>query len=87
MHCIHCGSKVADGAVVCVGCGRPITPVVNRKPWYRTTFWLVMFFLFLTPVWAGIILNDPEQSTAVKVVAGGVLAFYVFFLCSLVYSA
>ena len=31
MFCSHCGKEIADDAVVCIGCGRPVTPKITAK--------------------------------------------------------
>ena len=32
MFCRHCGKEIADEAVVCIGCGRPVQPVKVTPP-------------------------------------------------------
>jgi hypothetical protein len=32
MYCPHCGKAIADEAVVCIGCGRPVTPLKPMIP-------------------------------------------------------
>lgn len=54
-------------------------PVPAGKPWYRSLGWMIVFFLFVTPVWALLILNDRGQKKAIKIVAAIVLAFYVIY--------
>lgn len=45
-----------------------------RKPWYRSTWFLLFSFFFLPPVWALLMLTDRNQGCLVKLVALGFLA-------------
>jgi len=57
MYCPNCGKEIADEAVVCIGCGRPVQPLrqpisqpvsgpVTGQGWSDK---LIYFFLFSTP--------------------------------------
>lgn len=85
--CPYCAETIKSDAKVCRYCNKTVATSRNQfgtpKPWYRTTVWLILFFLFLTPVWALIILNDEDQSTGVKILAGVILVFNVIWICSL----
>jgi hypothetical protein len=41
---------------------------------------MIVFFLFLTPVWSILILNDKEQTKVVKIIAAIILALYVIYM-------
>ncbi len=57
-----------------------VAPVSERIPWYRSFGWMALLFLFLMPVWAGVILWDKKQSTFAKVVAGILLGIFLIAL-------
>ncbi len=54
--------------------------VPAKKPWYRSLGCMIVFFLFLTPVWSILILNDKEQTKVVKIIAAIILALYVIYM-------
>jgi len=51
------------------------------KKWYQQGWFLLLTFLFLTPLWALIILTDRNQGTGVKVLAGILLAIAIIVIC------
>jgi hypothetical protein len=60
---------------------RVIEPEKSAKPWYRSTWVLVLTFLFLTPVWLILVLTDSEISTKNKWIA--VIVFIAVMACNL----
>lgn len=54
----------------------PIRPRTETKPWYRSLGCLIVLLLFFPPAWALLLLTDPEQRKAVKVIALAVLVVY-----------
>ena len=83
--CPRCHTAVAPEAIYCAYCGQ-LLKLANRprrrKPWYFRPWFLVLTFLFATPVWALLVINDPEQSMATKAVGACVLLFWVI-VCAL----
>ena len=60
-----------------------VTPT-RKKPWYRSYGFKILAFLFFTPLWTIIVLDDPATSASVKVVAVTLLVLYVLmcvFVC------
>ena len=55
----------------------------NPKKWYRSSTAKILTFMFCTPLWTLIIIEDPDSSTAVKIVAIILLLVYGFFFCRL----
>lgn len=49
----------------------PIRPRTETKPWYRSLGCLIVLLLFFPPAWALLLLTDPEQRKAVKLIACG----------------
>ena len=55
-----------------------------KQPWYRSYGFKILTFLFFTPLWTIIVLDDPTTTTSVKVVAVTLLVLYVLmcvFVC------
>jgi hypothetical protein len=59
----------------------PAAPTIIKKPWYRSAGWKIAFFLFFTPIWTLIVIDDPESSTTVKVVAIVLFVIYILLAC------
>ena len=53
------------------------------KKWYRQGWFLGLTFLFLTPLWALIILTDPNQGVGVKIFAFILLTVAAILICPL----
>ena len=60
---------------------RMIEPSEPAKPWYRSTWVLVLTFLFLTPVWLILVLTDSSISTQNKWIAA--IVFIAVMACNL----
>lgn len=56
------------------------TYVTKSKPWYRSTFVMVLLFLFITPAWLLLVLTDLEIETKNKWIA--VVVFVVLMACN-----
>jgi uncharacterized Zn finger protein (UPF0148 family) len=54
----------------------PARSRAGKKPWYRSLGCLIVLLLFFPPAWAVLLLTDPEQHKAVKLIALAVLVVY-----------
>ncbi len=83
--CPYCAEIVQGDAIVCRHCKRELVSwaVEQLKPkkWYHEPWFKILTFIFLTPVWALIVLDDPGSTAGVKVLAVLILLAYFFFVC------
>ncbi|MBA4385387.1 MAG: hypothetical protein C0410_11675 [Anaerolinea sp.] len=94
--CPYCGELVDEAAKTCNACRRDLTtdeptveeepaPKPKRKRWYRRTWIKILTFIFLMPVWCVVELSDPDARSALKVMAGILLVFYINLLSLFLY--
>ena len=55
------------------------SPETHRKPWYRSTFVLLLMFFFLTPLWAILILRDRNQGFFARLFAVVMFFMSIFY--------
>jgi hypothetical protein len=55
-------------------------PPQRERSWYRSPLSFFALFLFLTPVWAVLVLRDKDLKTGFKILAGVVAAGYLILL-------
>ncbi len=88
-NCPYCAEEIQDAAIVCKHCGRDLDVIGTSrvsaelkppKKWYRQPWFLILTFLFLTPLWTLIVLDDPDQSSGVKILAVILLVLYIIFI-------
>ena len=64
---------------------RVVTAQQSKQPekttWYRSQTAYLLFFLFVTPLWAVLIFTDKKQNTGVKILASIIGVSYLFFCC------
>jgi len=91
LFCSRCGAGLAPDSSFCPKCGSPVrpksTPIkvrevirIPKRPWYFSNLFLILTFLFVTPIGAGLILADKQQSRWLKVIVGIIgLGYMVYF--------
>ena len=82
--CPYCAELIQAEAIVCRFCGRQIVKFRDpKKPnkWYFSPEVKILTFLFLTPIWTLIVLDDPDSGVGVKIVAVILLIVFVLFGC------
>lgn len=96
--CPHCGELVDEEAKTCNACGRDLAsvesipeeePAPTLKPkskrWYRRTWFKILLFIFLMPVWCVVELSDPDARSGLKVFAGILLVFFINLISLFLY--
>ncbi len=84
--CLYCAETIQAEAVVCRYCGRDLLVSKRQKKWYMSTEIKILTFLFFTPLWTLIVLDDPDSTTGVKVLASILLFLYIGFICFPLYD-
>lgn len=70
--CARCGHVGPGTSPFCPQCGAKVAQTGGDR-WYRRYWFKILSFLFLTPLWALIVLSDPGERRTTKVVAALVL--------------
>lgn len=52
-----------------------------KTKWHMSRSVKILTFLFLTPIWTLIVLDDPDSTLGVKVLATILLVMYVLLIC------
>jgi hypothetical protein len=99
-NCPYCAERIYSSAIVCPHCNRDLriapslspstmeTPLKKReKKWYMETWVKIVTFIFFTPLWTLIVLEDPDSSIGVKIVAGVLLVIYLIIICPAIFNA
>jgi hypothetical protein len=53
----------------------PISKPPNRRPWYRSTLFMIFCLLFLPPIWAILIITDRRNGCLIKLFAFALVSF------------
>ena len=70
--CPFCAERIRLTATVCRHCGR----VTWHKRWYMRPWIRILTFVVFTPLWVAIVLDDPESTPGVRVLATLLLVGY-----------
>jgi ribosomal protein L40E len=81
LFCSKCGAGLAPDSSFCPKCGSPVRPKspsvktqevprIPKRPWYFSDLFLILTFLFVPPIGAGLILADKQQRIWTKVIVG-----------------
>lgn len=97
-NCPYCAEKINSSAIVCPHCRRDLrvspsdSAQLNEnsykkreKKWYMETWVKIVTFIFFTPLWTLIVLEDPDSSIGVKIVAGVLLVIYLLAICPAIF--
>jgi hypothetical protein len=82
--CRYCGRDLTIGPGMLQQASSASTTIdrpIKPKKWYMSPGVKIFTFLFLTPLWTFIVLDDPDSSSGVKILAIILLVAYVFFIC------
>ncbi len=55
--------------------------IIENTPWYRSTLAYILLFIFITPLWAILILTDKKQESGIKILAVIIGGLYIFSCC------
>ena len=99
MFCPHCATELTDDAIVCVGCGKQVTPLQkvvsadSTRQWVSGTFALLIILTFLFPpggLVAGIysLFSKPKRRQGIIILAITAfwLALVVWFVIAFNYN-
>ena len=86
MFCRHCGKEIAEGAAVCLGCGRPVVEPNKPEDTGGAGWWWIGFLLPIAGFLMWVTCMDTQPNRAKKAGIGALIGTIASVVaCILIY--